>query len=68
MKVFICNSCSSSQSEIDELTELAPIHNPASLEGNRAIKQVLPSVPQVAVFDTAFHATLSVAAQTCPVP
>jgi acetate kinase len=53
---------------IGELTELAPLHNPASLEGIRAIEKVLPSVPQVAVFDTAFHATLSAAARTYPVP
>ncbi len=56
------------QSAISELSELAPLHNPASLEGIRAIEQVLPSVPQVAVFDTAFHATLSAAARTYPVP
>src|SRR6267378_2021572 len=56
------------QSAIGELTELAPLHNPASLEGIRAIEKVLPSVPQVAVFDTAFHATLSAAARTYPVP
>jgi acetate kinase len=56
------------QKAIGELTELAPLHNPASLEGIRAIEKVLPSVPQVAVFDTAFHATLSAAARTYPVP
>src|SRR5262245_43578602 len=56
------------QSAISELSELAPLHNPASLEGIRAIEQVLPSVPQIAVFDTAFHATLSAAARTYPVP
>ena len=56
------------QSAIGELSELAPLHNPASLEGIRAIEKVLPSVPQVAVFDTAFHSTLSAAARTYPVP
>ena len=56
------------QHAIDELSELAPLHNPASLEGIRAIEQVLPSVPQVAVFDTAFHSTLSSAARTYAVP
>src|SRR5215471_11520056 len=53
---------------IEELTELAPLHNPPSLEGINAVEQVLPNVPQVAAFDTAFHATLSEAARTYPVP
>ena len=53
---------------IGELTELAPLHNPASLEGINAVEQVLPKVPQVAAFDTAFHATLSEAARTYPLP
>jgi acetate kinase len=53
---------------IDALAELAPLHNPASLDGIKAVEQVLPGVPQVAVFDTAFHATLSEAARTYPVP
>jgi acetate kinase len=53
---------------IEELTELAPLHNPASLDGITAVEQVLPKVPQVAAFDTAFHATLSAAARTYPVP
>jgi acetate kinase len=53
---------------LDELSELAPLHNPAALDGIRAVEQVLPSAPQVAVFDTAFHATLSAAARTYPVP
>ena len=53
---------------IAELTELAPLHNPASLDGITAVEQALPNVPQVAAFDTAFHATLSEAARTYPVP
>jgi acetate kinase len=53
---------------IDALAELAPLHNPASLDGINAVEQNLPGVPQVAVFDTAFHATLSEAARTYPVP
>ena len=56
------------QQAIDALSELAPLHNPASLDGIKAVEQVLPGVPQVAVFDTAFHATLSEAARTYPVP
>ena len=53
---------------IEELTELAPLHNPPSLDGINAVEQVLPKVPQIAVFDTAFHATLSEAARTYPLP
>jgi acetate kinase len=53
---------------IAELTELAPLHNPASLEGVNAVEQVLPKVPQIAAFDTAFHATLSEAARTYLLP
>ena len=53
---------------IEELTELAPLHNPPSLDGINAVEQVLPKVPQVAAFDTAFHATLSEAARTYPLP
>ena len=53
---------------IGELAELAPLHNPASLDGITAVEQVLSTVPQVAAFDTAFHATLAEAARTYPVP
>src|SRR5690625_2193162 len=44
--------------EIERLTELAPLHNPANLTGIHAFKKVLPSIPMVAVFDTAFHQTM----------
>ncbi len=53
---------------IRELAELAPLHNPASLDAITAAEQALPGVPQVAAFDTAFHATLSEPARTYPVP
>jgi acetate kinase len=53
---------------IGELAELAPLHNPANLEGITAAEAALPGVPQVAVFDTAFHATIPAAAHTYPVP
>ena len=43
---------------IEELCDLAPLHNPAHLVGIRAFKQILPQVKQVAVFDTAFHQTM----------
>ena len=38
--------------------ELAPLHNPANLEGVLSIQKLLPTVPQVAVFDTSFHQTI----------
>jgi acetate kinase len=53
---------------IKELTELAPLHNPASLASIAAAEQALPGTPQVAAFDTAFHSTLSEAARTYAVP
>ncbi|WP_010532387.1 acetate kinase [Lentibacillus jeotgali] len=43
---------------IEEVTELAPLHNPANLTGIRAFQDILPNVPMVAVFDTAFHQTM----------
>ncbi|MBU9714650.1 acetate kinase [Evansella tamaricis] len=43
---------------IEEVSELAPLHNPANLVGIRAFQEVLPTVPSVAVFDTAFHQTM----------
>ena len=45
-------------SVIEELGSLAPLHNPANLAGIRAGQRVVPDVPHVAVFDTAFHATM----------
>jgi acetate kinase len=53
---------------IAELAELAPLHNPASLEGIQVVEELLPDVPQVAAFDTAFHATLPEVARTYAVP
>ncbi len=44
--------------QIESLNSLAPLHNPANLMGIQALRQLLPRVPQVAVFDTAFHSTL----------
>ncbi|RSL34275.1 acetate kinase [Salibacterium salarium] len=43
---------------IEEVSELAPLHNPANLTGIRAFKEILPNVPAVAVFDTAFHQSM----------
>ncbi|MFW5760138.1 MAG: acetate/propionate family kinase, partial [Cyclobacteriaceae bacterium] len=44
--------------KIEECIDLAPLHNPPNLKGIYAIKNLLPQVPQVAVFDTAFHQTM----------
>ncbi|MBE6443139.1 MAG: acetate kinase [Alphaproteobacteria bacterium] len=41
-----------------DLSSLAPLHNPAGVLGIRAVQKALPNVPQVAVFDTAFHQTM----------
>lgn len=46
------------EAAIEELTPLVPLHNPANLAGIRAARRLLADVPQIAVFDTAFHATL----------
>lgn len=43
---------------IEENSSLAPLHNPANLEGIRITQELFPGVPQVAVFDTAFHQTI----------
>ncbi|MBR5610388.1 MAG: acetate kinase [Bacteroidales bacterium] len=43
---------------IEKLCELAPLHNPANLLGIRAVEALMPSTPQVAVFDTSFHQTM----------
>jgi acetate kinase len=56
------------RSRITELADLAPLHNPPSLETLASAEKLLPHLPHVAVFDTAFHATLPPAAYTYPVP
>jgi acetate kinase len=53
---------------IERLADLAPLHNPPAVQGIRAAQQALPATPQVAVFDTAFHATLPPAAYVYPLP
>ncbi|MCK2017109.1 acetate kinase [Peribacillus frigoritolerans] len=45
--------------EIEKLSELAPLHNPANITGIQAFKRILDDVPAVAVFDTAFHQTMA---------
>ncbi|MGR6915537.1 acetate/propionate family kinase [[Actinomadura] parvosata] len=53
---------------IEELAPLAPLHNPVNLTGIRLALKVFPDVPQVAVFDTAFHRTMPPEAYTYAVP
>lgn len=53
---------------IEELSELAPLHNPPNLAGIRAVKSIIPNVPQVAVFDTAFHQTMPEVAYMYAIP
>ena len=53
---------------LEELSELAPLHQPKSLDALAAVSQVLPDLPAVACFDTAFHATLPAAAATYALP
>jgi len=56
------------RSRLTALADLAPLHNPPSLETLAAAEAELPNVPHVAVFDTAFHATLPPEAYTYPIP
>ena len=44
--------------KVEECNDLAPLHNPANLVGIRACREVMPGVPMVGVFDTAFHQTM----------
>ena len=53
---------------VTELIPLAPLHNPANLEGMEVARRIFPDLPQVAVFDTAFHQTLPEHAYTYAVP
>ncbi len=53
--------------EIEELSALAPLHNPAHVAAMRAFQEVLPNVTNVAVFDTAFHTTMPAVAYRYPI-
>ena len=46
------------EADIEKCCDLAPLHNPANLLGIRAVKGLMPDIPQVAVFDTSFHQTM----------
>ncbi len=54
--------------DLEALTDLAPLHNPPAVATIRAVRDVLPGIPHVAAFDTAFHATLPETARRYPVP
>ena len=56
------------RAKLDELTDLAPLHQPKSLAGIDAVSRALPGLPAVACFDTAFHATMPAAASTYALP
>jgi acetate kinase len=56
------------ESALRELTELAPLHQPKSLAALDAVSALLPDLPAVACFDTAFHADLPAAAATYALP
>lgn len=53
---------------LEECSELAPLHNPPGITGIRAITKILPEVPQVGVFDTAFHQTMPRESYIYPIP
>ncbi len=53
---------------LQDTIPLAPLHNPQSIEGIEIIKKLLPNLPQIAMFDTSFHNTLSDTASTYPGP
>ena len=53
---------------LDEVADLAPLHNPIAIETIRVARQRLPRIPHVAAFDTAFHATLPDVARRYAVP
>ncbi len=54
--------------DIKDLTKLGPLHHPGNLAGIEAMKKALPGVPNVAVFDTAFHQTMPAVNYMYPVP
>ena len=54
--------------KLETLSHLAPLHNPANLVGIKEFKKALPSVPAVAIFDTAFHQTMPESSFLYPLP
>ena len=56
------------EKDIEDLCELAPVHNPGHLRGIKAVDELMPNVPQVCVFDNAFHSTMPDYAYLYPIP
>lgn len=52
----------------EEVSELAPLHNPANMKGVNAVSELMPGLPQVGVFDTAFHQTMPAKAYMYAIP
>ena len=57
---FFCSQLINAEviAQIEKCSDIAPLHNPANLLGIKAVSEVLPTVPQVGVFDTAFHQSI----------
>lgn len=53
---------------LEKLTALAPLHNPHNIAGIKACKKLFPKIPNIAVFDTAFHATMPYCAKNYALP
>ncbi len=53
---------------IEAVSDLAPLHNPANMKGVNAVSELMPGLPQVAVFDTAFHQTMPAKAYMYAIP
>ncbi len=67
----ISKSCMINQKIIEiikKYSSLAPLHNPLNLKGILAMQKILPTIPQIAVFDTAFHQTMPKQAFIYPLP
>ncbi|MEZ7534842.1 Acetate kinase [Streptococcus sanguinis] len=54
--------------KVEELSLLAPLHNPANVAGIRAFREILPDITSVVVFDTSFHTTMPEKAYRYPIP
>ena len=54
--------------KLEEISELAPLHNPANVMGIKVMRELLPGKPNVTVFDTAFHQSMEKAVYTYPLP
>ena len=56
------------EAAFEAVSDLAPLHNPANMKGVNAVKELMPGLPQVGVFDTAFHQTMPAKAYMYAVP